>query len=160
MFHFHIELLTQFAMRYIPSTLDWPARAVTLLSTGDSFPAAVQELLSQARAFYDYETLVSQGHAAVTMVFADVSWKENYMLRLLFHVSTDEENTGDGTFADTVYVAEAMTYRATDEKMPEDCHQNIRDEQRGRRHRHIPLSTIYRAQRQSGVLEAREMGGR
>jgi len=160
MWDFTLNLLSERAVRIMPAVLDYPHCAVALLAEREQ-----ERVEARERAVRDFWLLVDAEKQSLTspraweFILQDIAWKDNMVIRLLLHAVCQEwVNTEAGLFdvgPHTQHVARAMRVHLPDEKPPEDVHQHIRDRQRAKRHKVIPVASIFDAQLGSGVLEAR-----
>lgn len=141
-------------MRVLPALLCYPHYSVRLLDpVMDQAMQARDELLRHSALVLDTESDALHGDDNANFVLNDIFWADHSIVRLLFHVARIEKKTHPNEVGPQLtYLAKAINTKLPDEKSPEDVHQHIRDCQRSRRHKHLPLATIYDAQVRSKVL--------
>ena len=157
-FDLMLEVSTQWVMRQLPQLFQYPTSAASVLCDDlDDREVACETACAHCWALQHFEKLVVMGSTAAKYVLDDVTWAGNQLCRLFLHMVVQESTLANALWEFTLYLARAMNVRVPDEKMPEDVHQHVRDTTRIRRHKNIPMHTVFAAQQDSGVLDARKL---
>ena len=157
LFAFVLHVLAERMTRELPSLLQWPNPLVLLLD-----PDEEAALEARTRILRSHDILLAAeakrlaNDSEASSVLSDIHWRSFPLPRLCFLVVASESHLPH-IGPQTLYLSRAICSKMPDEKGPEDVHQHIRDTQRGRRHKHIALSTVYDAQIRSSVLEDRKL---
>ena len=153
---FMIRVISEVSQRRLGEQFQYPHLCVT--ACDDRSPAAshtaILDHAGSARMLYKFEKLGLQGDG-VQDVLADLVFTENAPTRLFLNMCQHESQRPPGQATQSLHVATAIIARLPDEKGAEDVHQFNRDAGRAKRHRAVPLSTLYNSQIVSGVLKAR-----
>ncbi len=139
----------------MPMVLDYPGISVKLLNSRPELRLRCRDsMLQHFHALMFAEARSNNGSPHWRSVLNAVVWRNNPVIRLLLYTVANESGQGD-VGAQSLYLSRSINGRFCDEKGVEDVHQHVRDLQRPKRHKHVPLASIYDSQIGSGVLESR-----
>ena len=148
-----LHFLAERAMRQMPILFQHPHASVRVLEADFE----MMEVKSAARDLHVLlqveDDVYVRGDADASAVLECITWKDQPMARLFLN-KVDEERDLDSA-PQCVRIANAVNKRMQDEKGPGHIHQNICDVQRSKRHKAMPMLSIFAAQFGSGVVDAR-----
>ena len=156
-FHLANQLLTELSTRMLPRIFEYPYVAVGLLSGEAQRQQEVRAMvLKDFNTLLQVERVVASGSDDYMHQVVDgVKWRKQDSCRLLFNVLDLEHRLGEGN--QSTHLALGLLNSMADEKPMKDFHQYVRDESRGRRHKGVPLNTIYETCITAPVFEERGM---
>ena len=148
-------VVSHWMARSLPLVASYPDLAVVVLKEG-----AEQEGLETVARHCRYVIHVEQmpknsDYPLVAALLADTHWLAWPIHRLILFLALAEEHACSS--ARTSEVARKTLGRLPDEKLPEDCHQKVRDVQRTQRRKATSTMAVWDSCVSSGLLEDRSV---
>ena len=152
-----LTVVTCWLTRTLPLAGSYPDAASPVLIQGAEADG-VKVVMTHCRflmyleeALLEPETL----HPMFALAYGDVFWLQWPLVRLIMLLCMQDHK--EGRFDRSVDVVFKALGRLPDGRLPEDCHQKVRDVQRTQRQQGVSTTAVWASCVNSGLLEAREV---
>ena len=149
-----VTVIAEWLKRTVPLAVSYPDAAAMCLAPGLE-EDGVETMAMHAQWLLDLEQMAADGSERARQVLQDIGWLSWTTNRLLLFLARQQviDKAGDRVQR----LARACVSRLPDERVPEDCHQKVRDFQRTQRRRSIGSAAVWDKCVKSNLLETRKI---
>ena len=148
-----LNILAGWIIRTLHLAGSYPELAVQVLVKGNEQRAVGK--VAQHCKYLVWAEAEARRSPLVAAVLRDIPWLQYPVVRLILHLCHQDHH--EKRHDRSVQVARRVGGRLPDERVPEDCHQKVRDAQRCLRRNTIGTNGVFAQCLKSGLLEARSV---